>query len=63
MRAAVEEKVNQGSPWKQKVTVSLGVATYPDDGMTGEGVLEAADQAMYIAKRQGRNRVVGARAA
>ncbi len=63
MRAAVEEKINQGSPWKQKVTVSLGVATYPDDGMTGEGVLEAADQAMYIAKRQGRNRVVGARAA
>ncbi len=61
MRTAVEEGANQGNPWKQKVTVSMGVATYPEDGSSGEQVLEAADQAMYIAKRQGRNRVVGAR--
>jgi diguanylate cyclase (GGDEF)-like protein len=61
MRAAVEALSNEGTAWKLKVTVSLGVATYPEDGETGQGVLEAADQAMYLAKRQGRNRVVGAR--
>jgi diguanylate cyclase (GGDEF)-like protein len=43
------------------VTVSIGVATFPEDGTTGEAVLTAADQAMYVAKRQGRNRVIGAR--
>ncbi len=63
MRAAVEAGANLGTALKQKVTVSLGVATYPEDGTTAEGVLEAADQAMYVAKRQGRNRVVGARVA
>ncbi len=63
MRSAVEMTANEGSTWPQKVTVSLGVATWPEDGTTAEGVLHAADQAMYTAKRQGRNRVVGARTA
>ncbi len=61
MRSAVEEKINDGSPWPTKVTVSIGVATYPEDGKTAEALLESADQAMYIAKRQGRNRVIGSR--
>ncbi|MEW5737490.1 MAG: diguanylate cyclase [Myxococcota bacterium] len=61
MRLAVEEKINQGTPWPTKVTVSVGVATYPEDGKTTEQLISAADQAMYVAKRQGRNRVVGAR--
>ncbi len=62
MRQAVEERINDGSTaWPQTVTVSIGVATYPEDGKTAEAVLSAADQAMYVAKRQGRNRVIGAR--
>ncbi|MFO0596205.1 MAG: diguanylate cyclase [Myxococcaceae bacterium] len=61
MRMAVESRINTGTPWPHKVTVSIGVATYPEDGTTGEQVLNAADQAMYVAKRQGRNRVIGAR--
>jgi diguanylate cyclase (GGDEF)-like protein len=61
MRAAVEERINQGTPWPTKVTVSIGVATYPEDGTTAERLIQAADQAMYVAKRQGRNRVVAAR--
>ncbi|MCC6333816.1 MAG: diguanylate cyclase [Myxococcales bacterium] len=61
MRVAVEERINQGTPWPTKVTVSIGVATYPEDGKTTEQLIASADQAMYIAKRQGRNRVVGAR--
>jgi len=37
--------------------ISLGVAAYPDDGITLEEVIKAADQAMYRAKSLGRNRV------
>lgn len=63
MRLAVEEKINHGTPWPVKVTVSIGVASFPEDGKTAEQIIHAADQAMYVAKRQGRNRVVGARGA
>jgi diguanylate cyclase (GGDEF)-like protein len=61
MRAAVEAKINEGERWLQRVTVSIGVATWPEDGRTAEEVLEAADQALYLAKRQGRNRVIASR--
>lgn len=40
------------------VTVSIGVATFPKDGDHAQVLLEHADQALYQAKRQGRNRVV-----
>ncbi len=39
------------------LTVSIGVASYPADGRTPETVLRAADDALYRAKRGGRNRV------
>lgn len=42
----------------QRITVSVGVATAPQDATTPEGLLEAADQALYAAKEAGRNRVV-----
>jgi diguanylate cyclase (GGDEF)-like protein len=40
------------------VTISCGVAAYPDDAETAQAVLEAADRALYAAKRAGRNRTV-----
>jgi len=42
----------------ESTTVSLGVAMFPEHGATGQDVLRAADDAMYRAKAQGRNRVV-----
>lgn len=42
------------------VTVSVGVSTYPEDGITKTEILERADQALYAAKRGGRNRVMAA---
>ena len=39
------------------VTVSIGVASYPNDGVTASEVHEQADQAMYWAKRLGRNQI------
>jgi diguanylate cyclase (GGDEF)-like protein len=39
------------------VTLSLGVAAYPQHGQDGSALLAAADVALYRAKRAGRNRV------
>jgi diguanylate cyclase (GGDEF)-like protein len=40
-----------------RVTVSVGVATWPGDADDGEGLVAAADKALYLAKRLGKNRV------
>ena len=39
------------------VTISLGVATYPEDGETPQTIIEKADKALYWAKEHGRNQV------
>lgn len=41
---------------RKKLTVSVGVAGYPDDGDTAERLLGRADEALYMAKKTGRNR-------
>ncbi len=40
-----------------KLTVSIGLATFPTYGDSGQAVLRAADVALYKAKAAGRNRV------
>jgi diguanylate cyclase (GGDEF)-like protein len=44
----------------ENITLSLGVALYPEHGTTGKAILQAADKALYEAKHQGRDRVVTA---
>jgi diguanylate cyclase (GGDEF)-like protein/PAS domain S-box-containing protein len=39
------------------VSISMGVAIFPDHGITMGDVLRASDQALYCAKREGRDRV------
>jgi diguanylate cyclase (GGDEF)-like protein len=38
------------------LTFSVGAATYPDDGLTAAELVAAADQALYLAKREGKDR-------
>ncbi len=40
------------------LTISLGVASYPAHGGTTDALVSAADQALYTAKRLGKNRTV-----
>ena len=41
-----------------RISVSIGIAVYPDDGTTSEELLRNADIAMYKAKDAGKNRYV-----
>jgi diguanylate cyclase (GGDEF)-like protein len=43
-----------------QVTISLGVATFPDDGKTKAELVERSDGCLYHAKRHGRNKSVSA---
>jgi diguanylate cyclase (GGDEF)-like protein len=40
-----------------RVTASIGVAAFPDCGDNPEAIISAADEALYVAKQTGRNRV------
>jgi two-component system cell cycle response regulator len=42
-----------------RLTISAGIATYPEDGDTVELLLAAADDRLLAAKRAGRNQVIG----
>jgi diguanylate cyclase (GGDEF)-like protein len=44
----------------RRVTISIGMAEFPEDGYTADAVISSADEALYEAKRGGRNRVVRA---
>ena len=41
-----------------RVTLSLGISTYPENASTKDSLIEKADRALYEAKRLGRNRFV-----
>jgi two-component system, cell cycle response regulator len=45
-----------------RVTVSIGIASVPADGATTDDLLRAADDAMYLAKEKGRDRIESSRA-
>ncbi len=58
IRRTVEETwFDGGRDGALRLTLSIGVGTYPSDGRSREGLLDVADKAMYRAKSLGRNRV------
>lgn len=64
VRSAVEQhkfQVRSHEPHKEaaniSITMSVGVATFPEDGRDPIELVEKADAALYRAKRSGRNRI------
>lgn len=59
IRKAIEEKPFPAQDGKSfNVTVTLGVATFPEDALSRDDLIGRADKAMYEGKMTGRNRVV-----
>jgi diguanylate cyclase (GGDEF)-like protein/PAS domain S-box-containing protein len=56
LRAAIEAPFEVDGK-QLDISCSIGGAYYPEDGSTGEALTQSADQAMYLAKDSGRNRV------
>lgn len=55
----IRSEFNNGSygPIGLHATISVGLAVFPQDGLTIEELIKNADAAMYYAKENGRNRV------
>ncbi len=57
IRLAVQNKHIRVYDEELKITVSIGISTYPYDGKETERLIDKADSALYLAKFTGRNRV------
>ncbi len=59
IRAAVNSRPSRPAVTEKPfTTVSIGVATFPEDGQGARALVDAADAALYAAKARGRDRVV-----
>ena len=50
-RQQIQSKLNP------QITISVGIANYPEDGKTSSSLIEAADKALYVSKENGKNSV------
>ncbi len=57
IRIEIEETSFKEIGVPEKITVSFGISSFPDDGEEAIDLLKKADQALYQAKSLGRNRV------
>ncbi len=57
IRQKVQQHVFEINGEKVSITISAGIAIYPDDATTREELIDKADKALYLSKRTGRNRV------
>lgn len=55
--AVAQRSFKLGPDLERNVTISLGVATYPDNGQTPTELIEYSDKGLYAAKENGRNQV------
>lgn len=58
LRQGVEALPMKDAGMTEPLTISAGISVFPAHGVTREELLRSADQALYQAKSQGRNRIV-----
>ncbi len=60
LREGMEKQAFPGAETQpqKKLTISIGLAAYPEHGAAADEILNRADQALYFAKESGRNRTV-----
>ena len=56
-KAIGEKEFQLNATQTGNVTISVGVATFPDNGQTAQELIEHADMGLYWAKEHGRNQV------
>lgn len=57
-KAVAERDFQVNAEETSKVTISVGVSTFPDNAETPQDLIEYADKGLYYAKEHGRNQVV-----
>ena len=57
LRKAVADRTYHSEKGDLKVTISIGLSTFPEDAREKGLLIKAADAALYVAKETGRNRV------
>jgi diguanylate cyclase (GGDEF)-like protein len=55
LRRKIEEQVFKAYDEKLKLTVSIGVSIYPKDSTDARSLIDRADEALYAAKKSGKN--------
>jgi len=58
IRKAVEKETIELRRLRTNISVSIGVAVFPEDARVQDELILKADERLYMAKRHGRNRVV-----
>ena len=59
IRGGAEELGMAGTGTEAVTSVSIGLVSHPEDGLSADELMSAADRAMYQAKRQGKNQISG----
>lgn len=57
IRADIQSKTFRVKEKQARITISIGLVTFPTDGMINRDLIRRADEALYRAKEKGRNRV------
>ncbi|HEC97825.1 MAG TPA: GGDEF domain-containing protein [Nitrospirae bacterium] len=57
IREAVEKQTLSLNGKEAKITLSIGVASFPDHALNRKDLIDRADKALYLAKGSGRNKV------
>lgn len=57
VRTSVRNRLFECRGERVPVTVSIGIATYPEDGENAQELIDMADRALYHSKKSGRDRI------